>query len=576
MNRMIRSILLIITICLSFSGFSQTLGLKRYKTDTTLIYQKDVKLYEFVLENKKQGLFWDTLKSDAFVLTKFKVKNNTGEIIVLKNVRQDDGTITFFSDSPDKIIYPDSSVRVKMISGRRLGPFTSTVRITYMKGKEEKQSAIPTWGYYGTPYKQELSNKLPVVPAEKKPVFVPPPIQTIVHEPKPPVKNNAAIHSVKKEFFMYVMNQEENITADTYIIHNQDTVKSSFYDKQGSVCFQLKVSPTDVWPVKFITKHHGIYKTAILFYKIPLTDNAFSIYLPKEGELSPYTGIFTKLHEDQTRKKALGDSAFKKDYFITLISGTDNITADSYLFINGKKIRSSAYGDIGMCFKLRAKPTEAWPVRIVTKKHGSYNTTIFFNREIFCIRIPNAGEKYRYSGSSIMLNNVYKGYYFIKAPTTDDYRAIKDILEKRGSLQYDIHDKFVYDRIRLPNDSAAAAFEKELRAKGIKATLEPVTEWRGDMWEMENGKAVNVAKAYVTFNAGTTEQWVVAMLKRFGNVTFAGPWLSNENKEEFADCPAYQITVHSNLYKEYMAVFDKLWNMKEVKRLEQLHVDEAD
>lgn len=477
-NGMIRRILLVITICLSFSGFSQTLGLKRYKTDTTLIYQKDLKLYEFVLENKKQGLFWDTLKSDAFALSQFKVKNNTGEIIILKNVRQDDGTITFFGDYRTKIIYPDSCIRITMISGKRPGPFTSYVRITYTKGKEDKQSTIPTWGWYGTPYQQGLSNKLPVVPEEKKPAFVPPPIQTIVHEPKPEKR--------AKE------KAPKTVSTDTTAAVSTFTVSA------------------------------------------------------------------------------------KRDFFITLISGTENITADSYLLINGKKIRSTMYDNDGFCFKLNAKPSDAWPVKIVTKQHGSYNTTIFFNRANFCIRVPNAGEKYHYSGSFIMLNKVHKGYYFIKAPTTNDYKAIKDILEKRHLLVYDIHHKSLSDRINLPSDSAALIFEKELRAKGLNATLEPATEYRDDMWELENGKALNVAKAYILFNPGTTDQWITATLKRFGNVSYAGSRLSDERKEEYGDCPEYHITVHSNLYKEYMAVFDKLWNMKEVKHLEQISNEPAD
>lgn len=175
-----------------------------------------------------------------------------------------------------------------------------------------------------------------------------------------------------------------------------------------------------------------------------------------------------------------------------------------------------------------------------------------------------------------MLNQTHKGYYFIKAPAADDYRAIKNILEKKRLLVYNFHDKSVSDRVNLPNDSTAAALEKELRAKGIKATLEPATEWRDDMWEMENGKAVNVAKAYVMFNPGTSTQWITATLKRFGNVTYTGIPLSDELKEEYGNCPEYHITVHTNLYKEYMAVFDKLWNMKEVKHLEQLRNETAE
>ena len=104
---MIRVIFLIAFSCIYSSSFSQPVtGLKKHKTDTTILYKKDTNLYEFVLENKKQGLYWDTLKSDFFTKTRFKVKNNTGEIIILKNVRQDDGSITFFSASPDNVIYP--------------------------------------------------------------------------------------------------------------------------------------------------------------------------------------------------------------------------------------------------------------------------------------------------------------------------------------------------------------------------------------------------------------------------------------------------------------------------------------
>ncbi len=477
---MIRSTFLFLLISLSFLSFSQNTGLKRYKTDTTVIYHKDISLYEFVLENKQQGLYWDTLKSGAFVKTRFKVKNNTGEIVILKNVRQDDGTITFFSGSPDKIIYPDSFIRITMIYSKRPGPFTAFVRITYTKGKEEKQSTIPTWGYYGVPDQTAISAPEPDPQHKKKekPAFVPPPIQTIVHEPK-------AKKPVKEK-------EEKAVSHDTTVAIGTPTVSA------------------------------------------------------------------------------------KKDYFIILISGIENITADSYLLIRGEKIRSTLHDKIGMCFKLRAKPSDAWPVKIVTKKHGVYNTTIFFNRANFCIRVPNAGEKYHYSGSFIMLNQTHKGYYFIKAPAADDYRAIKNILEKKRLLVYNFHDKSVSDRVSLPNDSAAAALEKELRAKGIKATLEPATEWRDDMWEMENGKAVNVAKAYVRFNPGTSTQWITATLKRFGNVTYTGIPLSDEQKEEYGNCPEYHITVHTNLYKEYMAVFDKLWNMKEVKHLEQLRNETAE
>ncbi len=481
---MIRSISFLILICLSLHGFSQTLGLKRYKTDTTLIYHKDVSVYEFVLENKNQGLYWDTLKSNAFISTRFKVKNNTREIIILKGVRQDDGTITFFGNSRDKIIYPDSFIRITMICSKRLGPFTSYVRITYMKGKEEKQATMTTWGFYGVPEKQEISNQLPV--PEEKPAFVRPPIQTIVHEP-------AAQKPVKEKVKERVQEKKETGgSSDTTAVVITHTVSA------------------------------------------------------------------------------------KRDYFITLISGTEDVTPDSYLIINGEKIRSTLHEQIGMCFKLRAKPSEAWPVKIVTKKHGIYHTTVFFNRANFCIRIPNAGEKYHYSGSFIRLNPTYKGYYFIKAPVVEDYRAIKNILDKKGLLGYDIQGKSVSDRVNLPSDSAAAAFEKELRAKGIKATLEPATEWCDDMWEMENGKAVQVAKAYILFNPGTSKQWITALLKSFGNVTYAGSQLSDEQKEEYGNCPEYHITVHSNLYKEYMAVFDKLWNMKEVKHLEQLTNEVAD
>jgi hypothetical protein len=564
---MFRIRLLALIAFVSSNCFGQNGDIKRYKTDTTLIYKKEVKLYEFVLEGKKQGLFWDTLKSIAFTNTSFKVKNNTGQIIILKRVRQEDGTITFFADSPNKIIYPDSSIHITMICSKRYGPFTRSVWITYMKGKEEKQSSITTWGWYGVP--PQITPPTEASLDTAKPAFVHPRHKTIVTDTKPPVKDNAANGSAKKEFFMGVMNGEENITADTYIIHKQDTIRSSFFEKEGLFCFQLKVSRAEVWPIKLFTKHHGVYKTSILFYKIPMSDNSFSIYLPKEGELLRYTSKFTKLHEAQV-SKALGDNAFK-DYFITLISGTENITADSYLLIKGKKIRSTLHDAIGMCFKLRAKPSDAWPVKIITKKHDVYNTTVFFNRANFCIRVPNAGEKYHYSGSFIMLNPIHKGYYFIKAPTVDDYRAIKDILEKKHLQVLDIHNKSASDRVILQNDSAAAQFEKELRANGIKATLEPGTEWRGVMCEMENGKVVYVAKAYVEFNAGTSDQWITAMLKRFGNVTYSGYRAS-----DCSNCPVYYITVHSNLYKEYMAVFDQLWNMKEVKHLEQLTVAEAD
>lgn len=426
---MIRSIFLFLLISHSLLSFGQNTGLKRYNTDTTVIYHKDVPLYEFVLENKRQGLYWDTLKSGAFVKTRFKVKNNTGEIVILKNVRQDDGTITFFSGSPDKIIYPDSFIRITMIYSKRPGPFTAFVRITYTKGKEEKQSTIPTWGYDGVPDQTAISAPVPdSLPEEKKrPAFVPPPIKTIVHEPK--TKEPA-----------------EKIKA-----RSKDTT--------------VAVSTRTV--------------------------------------------------------------SVKRDYYIFVISGNESITPDSYLIVKQDTLRSSLYENKYPCFKLKARPSDALPVKIVTKKHGVYRTTLFFNRTTtldgnsLTVRVPNKGEKYRYIGYSTMLNKTYKGYYFIKAPTADDYRAILDILQKKHLLVFDIHDKSVSDRVNLPNDSAAAVFEKELRAKGIKATLEPATEWRGDMWEMENGKAVNVSKAYVIFNPGTTEQRISAILKGLDKVTFS-------------------------------------------------------
>lgn len=473
---MIRSIFLFICTGLSFLSFSQNKGLKQYKTDTTLIYHPENKLYEFVLEDKKQRLFWDTLKSDAFIVTKFKVKNNSREIIVLRQVRQDDGTITFFSDSPDKAIYPDSSIRIKMICSRRPGPFTSYVRIAYIKGKEEKQLTIPTWGYYSIPGKEELSNKLPA--PEQKPGFVPAPIRTIVHEPetKEPVEKTKASR------------------RDTVAAVRTSTVSA------------------------------------------------------------------------------------KKDYYIFVISGNEGISADSYLIARQDTIRSMLYDNKYPCFKLKARPNDALPVKIITKKNGVCRTTIFFNRtgdNSLTVRVPNKGEKYRYTGYSTMLNKTYKGYYFIKAPA-DDYHALKNILQKRGSQEYDIHQKFIYDRIHLPNDSAAAEFEKELRTKGIRATLEPATEWRSDMWEIENGKAVNVSKAYVIFNPGTTEQRIATILKGLDRVTFFNAGSTDSENGGPSPCPAYYITVHSNLYKDYMIVYDKLWNTREVKSLEQLHTDEAD
>ena len=364
-----------------------------------------------------------------------------------------------------------------MISGKRQGPFSSYVRITYKKGSEEKTSTITTWGIY-----------------EREPYIT------------------------------------------TFIPKEQ--VDTLVYTKPVSKPLESK--------------------------KTPLSQEEKNP--PKEKMTSPDTIASVK--------PAVVSE--KKEHYIFVISGNESITTDCYLVYNKKIIKPTLSPYNIYCFQLKAKPDDVWPIKIVTKKNGIYHTNLFFSRipldgNTFTIRVPNAGEKYRYTGNYIMINKQLKRYYFIKTDVKN-CGAIQELMKNSHSLSIENR----CDAISLPNDTVAAQYEKMLLSKGIKAKLETATEWKGHMWEMKDGKVVCVAKAYIMFNAGVKDQWIVNRLKQFGNVEYFNNGFSDSDKKRYGACSIYCITVNTCLYNEYMKVFDRLWQMKEVKNIEQVTVEDAD
>lgn len=477
---MIRNLLPLLPIFLCMPGMSQNPALHHHQPDTTILYRKDLKHYELLLENKKQGFFWDTLKSDAFASTQLSVKNNSGETIILKNIRQEGGTISFLQGSSETVIYPDSSIKIRLLSGRRQGPFTAYLRISYTKGTQQKQSDIVTWGYY----QPALHTSGNLSPAEQQAVLT----ATQVQAPKTIVREQ---------------------------------------------------------------------KTAV---------SAAATAAPKPSA-PPVRESGTIALDGQ------------QDYMLTLLSGDTDITALSYMIVNRDTIRSTPCHGGYSCFMLNARQQDALRVRIINGKRRPFVTTIFFHRAVnrfLTIRLPNNGERYHYTGHQQVPDKVVAGSYLIKSASLADYRIIQDLLSQQGLLEYNIHQAPINDRVRLADDMAAAEFEKQLRARGVKATLEPATEWRGDIWETEHGKAVHVAKAFVSFDPHTTPQRMQAILKALPNVSAVSAGSMDCGNGQVASCPAYWITVHSCLYKDYMAIYDKLWNTSEVRTLEQIRADQAD
>lgn len=152
MHNQIVAILLLLGI---FSTKSNGQLVKQYDLDTLIHYDKSVEEYNFIIEGKKQGLYWDTL--NVFnINTIIKVKNNTKSTLTILRIGGGDGAIlflprigakSFIIHAPDStLLHPDSSIYLSPYINSRKGQFTKPLSISYSKRDTILNSTIITWG----------------------------------------------------------------------------------------------------------------------------------------------------------------------------------------------------------------------------------------------------------------------------------------------------------------------------------------------------------------------------------------------------------------------------------------------
>lgn len=267
----------------------------------------------------------------------------------------------------------------------------------------------------------------------------------------------------------------------------------------------------------------------------------------------------------------------QREYLVYITDGKKNITSESYLLINKKKLTKTDTAFKESCFKIMASSTDVLPLTIVTKNNGTYSTKIIFGRNsvnntIVNIPVLAPGEKYHYHGVHKMLNKTYKDVYFVKGSISDSEAISKLIRKHSRSVESDSNT----DIIMLKDAEAIAAFKKNLADAGIKATLETATKDRYDGWEIRDKKIVPVAMAQVSFNADISDAWIIAAFKKLGIQYYNKTIQDESHQKTYGNCMVYNIELRTNLYDVYMKVFDALWSMKEVKTIEQIHFEEYD